>query len=152
MRPPRRGRPPFRTSRGDRAAAEHAGERLAEGDPVAFHGDVDVEVRLTHEHVAHRAADEVDAVERLADRLHGLEDRLEMRECVQLVGDAHAGACHPSPCGSSSARRKSLRATTPTTFPLHDGDTARVGGSHEADKLGQRRVLRARDHLRAHHA
>ena len=57
--------------------AERPGERASERDPVALHGDVEVELLLTQQDVPHRAADEVDAVEAAADGLDGLEDGLE---------------------------------------------------------------------------
>ena len=57
----------------DGPAAERLGERAPEGDPVALDGDVHVEARLVHEQVAHGAADEVDALEPLPDRLDGRE-------------------------------------------------------------------------------
>ena len=50
---------------GAHAAAELVGERLRERDRVALDRDVDVEAPLAEQDVAHGAADEVDALERL---------------------------------------------------------------------------------------
>ncbi len=54
----------------------------------------------------------------LADRLHRLEDRPQVLERVELLRDALRPRPRPSsPCGSSSARSRSERVTTPTTSP-----------------------------------
>ena len=58
----------------DNTAAKRLGKSFAERDAVALDRDVDVEVGLAHEHVPNGAADEVDAFEMLAHRLHRLED------------------------------------------------------------------------------
>ena len=71
----------------DDAAAESLRESLAERDAVALDGDVDVEVRLAHEHVSNGAADEVHAFEGPAHRLDGLEDRAQGLERVELLRD-----------------------------------------------------------------
>jgi hypothetical protein len=66
------------------AAAEHLGQRRRQRDRVALDRDVDVEAPFPEQDVPDRAADEVDALERLGDRRDRLEDRLQALELCQL--------------------------------------------------------------------
>ena len=62
------------------APAERVGKRLRERDGVALDRDVHVEALLAEQDVAHGAADEVDALERLRHGGDRVEDRLQPLE------------------------------------------------------------------------
>ncbi len=72
------------------APAEHGREVARETDRVALHGDVDVEVLLAEEDVAHRASHEIDALGPLAERRHGIEDRPQPCELAERPGETLA--------------------------------------------------------------
>ena len=65
---------------------------VGQGDRVPFDDDVDVEVRLAEQDVAHRAADEVHAGVRVADRCDGVQHR---REAVGKLECRHSEAILP---------------------------------------------------------
>ena len=119
------------TTRPPRAPASASPER----DAVALDGDVNVEARLVHEHVANGSADEVHALEGLAYGLNRLEHGTQMPEARQSsLGDALRR-------GRRLLRRAALRAraerrscvTTPTTSPsAEDGDAADVRARRRA--------------------
>ena len=73
------------------AAAERVGEGLRQRDRVALDRDVHVEAALAEQDVPDRAADEVDAVVRLAHRGHCLEHGRKTLELPELCGEADTG-------------------------------------------------------------
>ena len=90
--------------------------------------------RLAHEDVAHGAADEVDAVERPSlTAWTASKTAREPLERPQPVGEVRRRGAAPRPTGSPSARRRSLRVTTPTTVAVRD-DRARGPTSVEASE------------------
>jgi hypothetical protein len=70
------------------ASAEGAADQPGERDRIALDGDVDVEALLAEQDVPDGAADEVDALDRLARRGDPVEDRAQPLESAQLRGDA----------------------------------------------------------------
>ena len=90
------------------AAVERVGQGAGQRDRIALDGDVDVEVGLAEQDVAHGPADQVDAVVALADRGDGIEDRRQVLEPVELVGEdrsrlgAERPPVHRRPAGDRS--------------------------------------------------
>jgi hypothetical protein len=84
------------------AAVELLCKLVRETDRVPFDDNVDVEVRLVEQDVADRAADEVDAVVRVADGRDGVQHR---REALGKLEHRHArGHCAASNHGLSLVR------------------------------------------------
>ena len=96
------------------AASERCGERARELDRIAFDRDVDVEPLLAEKDVADGAADEVDGLGAIAERRHRIEQHTQALDALELDGKALTRllAIVSMP---SSARRRSTRATTPTS-------------------------------------
>src|SRR5205823_14094817 len=70
--------------RGD-STVELSGQAARKGNRVALHRHVHIETWLAEQDVADSPADEIDAVEVLADRRDGLEHRLERLELPEPV-------------------------------------------------------------------
>ena len=126
---------------------QRAGERPGERDPVALDGDVDVEALLAEQDVAYGAADEVDALEGLADGLDRLED------AARAPGARAAASASQPPARRRPRRGLAERAqevaaghdadhlaavAAPATRPARRGDEQPL-------QLGERRVLGAGD-------
>ena len=113
-------------------ALEPPGERARDGDAVAFDGDVEVDVPLSQQQVAHGAADEVHPA-RL--RGHGLDLLEELVELQRREAARHVA-------GRLARRRDRGRAAAGGAGPRHHAD-------HVLARRPRRRRRRARRAARA---